>query len=49
MVSQNAIPSIQHLGGSLSYVFTDYGVLQLANVLRRERATKMSIKIVGVL
>lgn len=33
MVSQNAIPSKQHLGGSLPYVFTEHGVLQLANVL----------------
>lgn len=32
MVSQNAIPSRQHLGGSLPYVFTEHGVLQLANV-----------------
>ena len=33
MVSQNAIPSKQHLGGALPYVFTEHGVLQLANVL----------------
>ena len=33
MVSQNAIPSRQHLGGSLPFVFTGHGVLQLANVL----------------
>ena len=26
MVSQNAIPSKQHLGGALPYVFTEYGV-----------------------
>ncbi len=26
MVSQNAIPSRQHLGGSLPYVFTEHGV-----------------------
>ena len=30
MVSQNAIPSKQHLGGSLPYAFSEYGVLQLA-------------------
>jgi hypothetical protein len=34
MVSQNAIPSKQHLGGALPYVFTEHGVLQLANVLK---------------
>ena len=38
MVSQNAIPSRQHLGGSLPFVFTEHGVLQLANVLKSMRA-----------
>lgn len=48
MVSQNAIPSKQHLGGYLPYVFTEHGVLQLANVLTGTRATQMSIKIIEV-
>jgi hypothetical protein len=48
MVSQNAIPSKQHLGGHLPYVFTEHGVLMLANVLRSERAMKMSIRIIEV-
>lgn len=48
MVSQNAIPSKQVLGGSLPYVFTEHGVLQLANVLKSERATQMSIKIIEI-
>lgn len=48
MVSQNAIPSKQHLGGSSPYVFTEYGVLQLANVLKSGRATQVSIKIIEV-
>lgn len=48
MVSQNAIPSKQHLGGSLPRVFTEHGVLQLANVLRSGRAVQMSIKIIEV-
>ena len=48
MVSQNAIPSKQSLGGSLPFVFTEHGVLQLANVLKSERATQMSIKIIEV-
>ncbi len=30
MVSQNAIPSRKHLGGSLPYVFTEQGVASLA-------------------
>jgi GMP synthase PP-ATPase subunit len=48
MVSQNAIPSKQHLGGSLPFVFTEHGVLQLANVLRSGRAVQMSIQIIEV-
>lgn len=46
MVSKNAIPSKQHLGGSLPYVFTEHGALQLANVIRSGRATQVSIKII---
>ena len=48
MVSQNAIPSRQHLGGSLPYAFTEHGVLMLANVLRNESAVRMSIRIIEV-
>lgn len=48
MVSQNAIPSIKHLGGSLPYVFTEHGVLMLANILKSDRATLVSVKIIEV-
>jgi hypothetical protein len=48
MVSQNAIPSKQHLGGSLPYAFSEYGVVQLANVLKSARATQVSIKVIEV-
>ena len=48
MVSQNAIPSKQSLGGSLPYAFTEHGVLMLANVLKSERATKVSINIIEI-
>jgi len=48
MVSQNAIPSRQYLGGHLPLVFTEHGVLMLANVLKSERAIKMSIRIIEV-
>jgi len=48
MVSQNAIPSRQSLGGYLPYVFTEHGVLQLANVLKSGRAIQVSIKIIEV-
>ena len=41
LLSQNAIPSRKVLGGSLPQVFTEYGVLQLANVLRSEKATEI--------
>jgi len=48
MVSQNAIPSRQHLGGYLPYVFTEHGVLMLASVLKSEQAIKMSIRIIEI-
>ena len=48
LVSHFAIPSKQSLGGSLPFVFTEHGVLQLANVLKSERATQMSIKIIEI-
>jgi phage regulator Rha-like protein len=48
MVSQNAIPSKQHLGGSLPYAFTEHGVLMLANILKSERAAKVSINIIEI-
>jgi hypothetical protein len=45
--SQNATSS---WGGSrkLPFAFTEHGVLQLANVLKSDRATQMSIKIIEV-
>jgi len=48
MVSQKAIPSKQHLGGSLPYVFTEHGVLMLANVLKSGRALQMSVRIIEI-
>ncbi|MEN8247693.1 MAG: ORF6N domain-containing protein [Bacteroidota bacterium] len=48
MVSQNAIPSKKHLGGSLPYVFTEHGVLMLANVLKSGRALQMSVQIIEI-
>jgi hypothetical protein len=47
-VSQKAIPSRQHLGGTLPYVFTEHGVLQLSNVLNSGRAVQVSITIIEV-
>jgi len=48
MVSQIAIPSRQHLGGSLPYAFTEHGVLMLANVIKSEQAIQMSIRIIEI-
>ena len=45
MVSQNAIPSRKHLGGSLPYVFTEQGVASLAGVLKSAKAAKIHVKI----
>ena len=46
MVSQNAIPSKQYLGGSLPLVFTEQGVSMLSAVLKSEFAVIMSLKII---
>jgi hypothetical protein len=48
MVSQNAIPSKQILGGSLPNVFTEHGVLMLANVLKSGKAVEVSLKIIEI-
>lgn len=48
LVSQNAIPSRQHLGGSLPYAFTEHGILMLDNVIKSERAIKMNIQIIEI-
>lgn len=48
MVSQNAIPSKQHLGGALPYAFTEHGVLMLASVLKSEKAMQVSIRVIEI-
>lgn len=45
MVSQNAIPSRKHLGGSLPYAFTEQGVGALSAVITSDRAVDVSIQI----
>lgn len=45
MVSQNAIPSKQHLGGSLPLVFTEQGVATLSAVLTNKTAVGIHINI----
>ncbi|WP_434581479.1 ORF6N domain-containing protein [Sulfurimonas sp. NW15] len=46
MVSQNAIPSKQHLGGAKPYVFTEQGVSMLSAVLKTNFAIEMSVQII---
>jgi hypothetical protein len=46
MVSQKAIPSKMHLGGTLPYAFTEHGVLMPANVLKSKKAIHVSIRII---
>lgn len=48
MVSQNAIPSKQHLGGYLPYAFKEHGVLMLANVLKSGRAIEVSLRLIEI-
>jgi len=45
MVSQNAIPSKQHLGGTLPLVFTEQGVATISAVLTSERAIEVNIQV----
>ena len=45
MVSQNAIPSKQHLGGSLPLVFAEQGVATLSSVLTSKVAVETHINI----
>ncbi len=45
MVSQNVIPSKQHLGGSQAFAFTESGVAMLSSVLKSKRAKQMNIAI----
>jgi len=45
MVSQNAIPSRKHLGGSLPWAFTEQGVANLSSVLYSDQAIEANITI----
>jgi hypothetical protein len=45
MVSQNAIPSRKHLGGTLPWVFTEQGVANLSSVLNSDQAIEANITI----
>jgi hypothetical protein len=43
MVSQNAIPSVQSLGGYLPYVFTEQGVAAVSGVIKSDKADDVSV------
>ena len=45
LVTQNAIPSRKHLGGSNPFVFTEQGVAALSGVLKSKKAATISITI----
>lgn len=45
MVSQNAIPSKQSLGGTMPLVFTEQGVAAVSGVLKSEKADEVSVAI----
>jgi len=45
LVTQNAIPSRKHLGGSNPFVFTEQGVAALSGVLKSKKAANVSITI----
>lgn len=46
LVSQSVIPDARKFGGAHPFAFTEHGVTMLANILRSDRAVKMSIAIV---
>lgn len=45
LVTQNAIPSRKHLGGSNPFVFTEQGIAALSGVLKSKKAAYISITI----
>jgi hypothetical protein len=45
MVSQNVIPSKQHLGGSFPYAFTEQGVANVSSILNNDKAIETNIQI----
>jgi hypothetical protein len=45
MVSQNAIPSIMHLGGHMPYAFTEQGVAMLSGIINSKKAIDININI----
>jgi len=48
LVSQNAIPSHSHLGGTNPFAFTEHGILMLSTILKSKCATEVSIRLIEV-
>ncbi|MFM2385283.1 MAG: hypothetical protein RL660_40 [Bacteroidota bacterium] len=48
LVNGKLIVSKQSLGGSLPYVFTEHGILMLANVLKSKKAIEVSLRIIEI-
>ena len=46
LVSQNVIPTLRSLGGSLPYVFTEHGISMLSSVLKSKMAVEINILII---
>jgi hypothetical protein len=45
MVSQNVIPSKQHLGGAMPYAFTEQGVANISSIINNDEAIEINIQI----
>lgn len=48
VVSQNVIPSKQHLVGAKPFAFTETGVAMLSSVLKSKKAKEMNVAIMRV-
>jgi hypothetical protein len=45
LVSQNVIPTLNHLGGAKAFAFTEQGIAMLSSVLKSKKAIQMNIAI----
>jgi hypothetical protein len=45
LVSQNVIPTLNHLGGAKTFAFTEQGIAMLSSVLKSKKAIQMNIAI----
>lgn len=43
LVSQNVIPTINHLGGAIPFAFTEQGIAMLSTVLKSKKAIQINI------